>query len=352
PIGFLLTGSPGTGKSLIMDLFFESLTTPKKLRRHYHHFLLSLYSLVFNRLESHPSDPVLNGPDFVLAQVAKDLILTQGWILAFDEIQMVDVAGAGILSRVIEWYWRLGGIVLGTSNRVPEHMYDEGVQKSTVLPFLNRLQDKSPTVQLDSLRDWRRELSDESKSTLDLPTSWHTGSQSDHSWSERVRKFLPQEEQTELLIYGRRIEIKRANLDQKSVLMTYKELCEAPLGPADYLLIASTFETILVENVPVFTGLMKNEARRFITFIDACYECQVKLHINAADEIDNLFFPDHDPNSINLEDPDPIQAESISELIQDLVSSGSNSSQTTLAIFTGQDEQYAFQRAVSRLHEL
>ncbi|KAH9814488.1 AFG1-like ATPase-domain-containing protein [Melampsora americana] len=401
-----------------MNLFFESLTTNHKIKTHYHHFLLSLYSLVFNRIESrrihldssafdHPSstnssigtlpprhdhlrnkallegwrtvfaggsdprDPVINGPDYVLAQVARDLIVKEGYILAFDEIQMVDVAGAGILSRVLEWYWRLGGIILGTSNRIPEHMYDEGVQKSTVLPFLNRLKDKSPTIQLDSNTDWRRELTHETKSTSEINSSWYLASISEKLWSERVKEFLPEEEQTELLIYGRKIEIKRANLKTRSILITYKELCETPLGPADYLLIASTFENILVDHLPVFTGLMKNEARRFITFLDACYECQVKLYINAAAEIDELFFPDHTLNLSSHEENDPIRSESMSEIIQDLISSprpnissygpsnplpsfssGSGVRHETLAIFTGQDEQYAFQRAVSRLHEL
>lgn len=155
----------------------DSLPTPFKIRRHYHHFLLSLYSQVFEEVrrdfsrsrlhqfkcrphaqlerrrlsldsvispsgESRhsqaaslalsrgwrsvfasglsPSSPLLNSSEFVLAQVARDLIRDQGWLLAFDEVQMVDVAGAGIVKRVIEWYWRLGGVVLGTSNRVPE----------------------------------------------------------------------------------------------------------------------------------------------------------------------------------------------------------------------------------------
>lgn len=192
----------------------------------------------------------------------------------------VDVAGAGILSRVLEWYWRLGGIVVGTSNRVPERkhqvsypcgwacdshlriyidMYDEGVQKSTVLPFLNRLKVKSPTISVASTRDWRRDLAKEVKSNTSTEEgTWHVALPPEQ-WSQLIQHLVPDPTKTELLIYGRIIEIRRANLHRQSVVFTYKELCETPLGPADYLLIASTFQSIVVEDVPIFTGLMKNE---------------------------------------------------------------------------------------------
>ncbi|KAA1087768.1 hypothetical protein PGT21_036451 [Puccinia graminis f. sp. tritici] len=424
PPGFLLTGPPGTGKTLLMDLFFDSLPINQKFRRHYHHFLLSLYSLVSRRLEQSrlsvedaseilslkhqpsgylppkqdrarnqalsqgwrsifaggkdPRDPSLNGPNFVLAQVARDLILNQGWVLAFDEIQMVDVAGAGILSRVLEWYWRLGGVVIGTSNRLPEHMYDQGVQKSTVAPFLDRLKIKSPVVSLDSDVDWRLNLSLESGEGENVPKASHWYQNIDSGvWKELVDSHLPSPLKTELVVYGRTIIVNRSDPPSKSAIFTYQELCETALGPADYLKICSTFETILIEGVPVFTTFMKNEARRLITFIDAAYECSIKLYVNSHTSIDKLFFPDaldqrHQADAIELETLADV-VEELSEPFRPNVSSYQDISvvqQTPthdpqkknhriektvveqLAIFSGQDEKYAFDRATSRLFEL
>ncbi|PLW13168.1 hypothetical protein PCANC_18626 [Puccinia coronata f. sp. avenae] len=427
PPGFLLTGPPGTGKTLLMDLFFDSLPIQQKFRRHYHHFLLSLYSLVSHRLEQSklsveeaseilslkhqpsgylppkqdrarnkalsqgwrsifaggkdPRDARLNGPNFVLAQVARDLILNQGWILAFDEIQMVDVAGAGILSRVLEWYWRLGGVIIGTSNRLPEHMYDQGVQKSTVAPFLDRLKIKSPVVSLTSDVDWRLKLSSEStEGEADAPNVSHWYQNIDLKlWKDLVDKHLSSPKTTELVVYGRKVIVSRSDPVSKSAVFTYKELCETALGPADYLKICSTFETILIEGVPVFTTLMKNEARRLITFIDAAYECSVKLYILSTTSIDRLFFPDARDQRNQA---DMIELETLADVVEELsepfrpnVSSyqdglGVGQPKPTdeaqnknrnkienmliekLAIFSGQDEKYAFDRATSRLFEL
>ncbi|KNZ43736.1 hypothetical protein VP01_991g3 [Puccinia sorghi] len=325
-----------------------------------------------------PRDPALNGPNFVLAQVARDLILTQGWVLAFDEIQMVDVAGAGILSRVLEWYWRLGGVVIGTSNRLPEHMYDQGVQKSTVAPFLDRLKIKSPVVLLDSDVDWRLNLSSGSAEGEQASTLSHWYQNIDSGlWKELLDKHLPFPEKTELIVYGRNITVNRSDPSLKSAAFSYQELCEAPLGPADYLKICSTFETIMIEGVPVFTTFMKNEARRLITFIDAAYECSVKLFVTSDTSIDRLFFPDAQDQRNQT---DAIELETLADVVeelsgpyrpnvssyQDLAASQQKSSDEPqrmhnkienrsiekLAIFSGQDEKYAFDRATSRLFEL
>ena len=165
PTGFLLTGPPGTGKSKLMDLFFQSLPTTRKYRVHYHAFLLSLYAKVFEETErtrreldegerkanelaatsgsaGYPwsrreeakaraiskgwksvfaggmsmDDPRLQ-KDFVLANVARQLITERGWLLAFDELQLVDSAGAQFVKRVLEFYWRLGGVVVAKIGR-------------------------------------------------------------------------------------------------------------------------------------------------------------------------------------------------------------------------------------------
>ncbi|POW02779.1 hypothetical protein PSTT_11528 [Puccinia striiformis] len=368
--------------------YSDSLPIHQKFRRHYHHFLLSLYTLLEQSrltvedaseilsLKHQPSgylppkqdrarnqalskgwrsifaggkdprDPTLNGPNFVLAQVARDLIINQGWVLAFDEIQMVDVAGAGILSRVLEWYWRLGGVVIGTSNRLPEHMYDQGVQKSTVAPFLDRLKIKSPVVSLDSDVDWRLKLSLESLEGEASPKLSHWYQNVDSGiWTELVKSHLPSPLKTEVVVYGRKVIINRSDSASKSAVFTYQELCETALGPADYLKICSTFETIMIEGVPVFTTLMKNEDA-----LDSRNQADIIELETLADVVEELSEPFR-PNVSSYQDlsvgkqASTLEPQKTDHRIR-------KTSIEELAIFSGQDEKYAFDRATSRLFEL
>lgn len=227
PVGFLLTGSVGTGKTMLLDLFYRSLPV-KKQRKHYHSFLLGLYRKVFDALEQQrlasdeeeremqrlsarspekgypwsrreenkaraltkgwrevfaggrkSNDPSLV-KEYVLAQIALDLIETST-VLAFDEIQLVDIAGAGILRRVLTWYWRLGGVVIGTSNRMPGELYSQGLQADQFRAFLQHLQERSPVYELRSDNDWRRR---DRSSNLDLFLGESSGSAMP-AWSQR-----------------------------------------------------------------------------------------------------------------------------------------------------------------------
>ncbi|GMK55042.1 hypothetical protein CspeluHIS016_0200980 [Cutaneotrichosporon spelunceum] len=401
PKGILITGPPGSGKSFLLNLLFDALPTPNKARYHYHAFTLWLYQRVFAEMLRRKRDaPVtqaeLNralagmsgwravfasgrwkeGDDVDLAMteasysdprdtipfvIAKDMIL-QYHILYFDELQLLDASSAALLRDVLSWYWRLGGVVISCSNRVPDDLYHHGVQKDRMHSFLDSLKGRCDVVELDGGRDWRQTAADG-----ELEPRWLDMNDAafDTMWAAETGDTTP----ADLVVYGRRVHVPETK--GKACRFPFAELCETPLGPADYLTLASTYSTFYIDQVPILLLKHKNEARRLINLIDALYEARCKVVIRAETSPEHLFFPDALDPTIDPEHYDLLEAEALSEALgaqpranvsyynpktraererQDLADLGSSFAVTS--IFTGEDERFAYKRAVSRLVEM
>lgn len=302
PRGFYLHGSVGVGKSMMMDLFYSmcanGLNIPEEdvnfqplqhshKRYHFHEFMLEIHHRIHSYKTKHPrSDPIPS----VAASLAKEARL-----LCFDEMQVTDIADAMIMKRLFTILFDLGVVIVTTSNRPPSGLYEGGINRSAFLPFIETLNKRMLVIPMEGTHDYRRDESRQStnSSSLSLPTflcpaddassqyildQWFSNKGNDGG--ETRSESIP-------VIMGRSVHIKRANA--KCGWFTFNELCNQPLGAADYLAIAQRFDVVIVEHVPQLSGNTYNEARRFVTFIDALYEARTKLIISADVERENLF---------------------------------------------------------------
>lgn len=267
--GLYIYGGVGAGKSMLMDLFFNSAPLVKKRRVHFHAFLQDVHSrfIAFRQFKGEDEgDPI--------PTVANDLA-DEAWLLCFDEFQVSNIVDAMILGRLFEALFERDVVVVATSNRPPQDLYKNGLQRSKFLPFIDLISEKLDIFQLTSAEDYRL------KRILGMQV-YHTplGAAASQSLETYFRELSDEQPvQTDTLeIKGRQILVPSAGgVARKS----FEELCGQPLGPADYLAIAARYHTLILDNIPRMGEELKSEARRFVTLIDALYEARVNLICSA-----------------------------------------------------------------------
>ncbi len=282
PQGLYIFGGVGTGKSMLMDLFFAASTVEKKRRVHFHAFMLEVQDRLHawrQRTKGGKSDP--------LPELAEELA-EETWLLCFDEFHVVNIADAMILSRLFESLFGRGLVVVATSNWPPEQLYEGGLQHENFLPFIALLQDKLDILMLDSGRDYRRDRI-KSIEVYHAPLGPRAGKALDEAFAKLTEGCEPMAETLE--VKGREIMVSAAA--RGVARFTFSELCEAPLGAGDYLAIATRYHTVVLVGVPRLGENQRNEARRFMTLIDALYEHRVKLVIAADAPPEQLYRSGH-----------------------------------------------------------
>ena len=281
PRGLYIHGPVGRGKTMLMDMFFDSVETPLKRRAHFHAFMADVHERL-NRWRQARKRGEVEGED-PIGPVAVDLA-REASLLCFDEFSVRDIADAMILSRLFTALFAAGVVVVATSNVAPDELYKDGLNRALFLPFIAVIKERLDVIKLNARTDYRLEklkrapvyytpLSPKTDAALDAAFLTLTG----HERGEPAR--------IELL--GRHLDVPQA-VDGVA-RFDFDALCRRPLGAADYLKLAQRFHTLVLDRIPVIAASERNEAKRFIILIDALYDMRVKLIASAAGEPETLY---------------------------------------------------------------
>lgn len=275
PHGLYIWGPVGRGKSMLMDLFFADAPVAKKRRVHFHEFMLEVHERLHRRREKLAAQGAPPEAD-TIPPIARE-IAEATRLLCFDEFQVTNIADAMILGRLFETLFEEGITVIATSNREPDELYRNGLQRDRFLPFIELVKERLEVLELGGDHDYRMGR----LRNFDLYLT-PLGAWADAKLDEAFRALSDGSDGVPRLLrtQGRDVHVPRAA--PGVAMANYMDWCAKPMGAADFLCIADNFHTVIMADIPKMGPDSRDKASRFVTMIDTFYEKKVKFICSAA----------------------------------------------------------------------
>ena len=271
--GLYMWGGVGRGKTWLMDMFYQSLPGTRKQRLHFHRFMLRVHEeLIALQGQSDPLD--------IIAERFK----AQTDVLCFDEFFVSDITDAMLLGGLMKALFARGITLVATSNIPPDDLYRNGLQRARFLPAIEAIKTHCDIMNVDAGVDYRLRTLTQAHLWLS-PLNDDTRQQMDSLW--QALAGTKREHTPELEINHRAL--PTLGVENQTLAVTFATLCIDPRSQHDYIALSRLFHTVMVFDVPVMTGLMESEARRFIALVDEFYERHVKLVVSAAVPLHDVY---------------------------------------------------------------
>ena len=312
--GLYIYGDVGTGKTMVMDMFYDNCNISSKKRVHFHQFMLDIHNRIHiykkELLKKYGRDIQLNmsSERDAITQVAES-IAGECRLLCFDEFQVTDICDAMILSKLFSVLWSKGTVLIATSNRPPTDLYKDGLNRAYFIPFISRLEQECIVKQIASSKDYRQAnkplensyyvpLNDEAQSKL-----WEDFKTHSYQYRKLSEDLYEPGKKIEIeipVMMGRTVKVTTVSKTSTACFVNFKYLCETDRGASDYHAISAHYDTVYLYGIPVLSVLEHDRARRFITFIDEIYDAGVHL-VWAAESEPNSIFKELTPVEIIIE---------------------------------------------------
>ncbi len=277
PTGLYLVGEVGRGKSMLMDLFFDTADVARKQRIHFHRFIQNAHMRIHAWKQAHPdvADPIPPLADHIAADAA---------LLCFDEFQVNDIADAMILGRLFQALFDRGVVVVTTSNIAPDDLFKGQPGRDAFVPFIALIKQRLELLVMNGARDYRRERMRGLRTWL-VPADEMSRRELDKAF-QRLTSGSPIRPVT-LTVMGRDLVVPLAS--DGVARFDFDSLCNTALGAGDYLAIATHFHTLVLDGIPRLSPENYDQALRFIVLVDTLYDQRVKLIASADAPPDQLY---------------------------------------------------------------